>query len=104
MGEIDTSAGQIADWLPECVAGDFEIEADGCAARHRDGGTWIRFRPITALDISASDIRARLRAGRSIRYLTPACVEAAIRASGCYTSGPTPDTRAGAEALEERRA
>jgi nicotinate-nucleotide adenylyltransferase len=81
-------SGDISSWLPECVASVFEVEADGQRALHREAGTWIRHQPITALEISASNIRARLRAGRSIRYLVPDAVESAIRASGCYTPPP----------------
>ncbi len=36
------------------------------------------------IDISASDIRARVRAGLSIRYLVPDAVRAAIEARGLY--------------------
>ena len=80
--------GSLAHWLPECVRNEIEIAADGFSARHREAGTWIRQLPITALDISASRIRALLRAGSSIRYLVPDGVRAAIEASGCYTAGP----------------
>ncbi len=80
--------GSLADWLPECVRSEVEIAADGLSARHREANTWIRQLPVTALDISASRIRALLRAGRSIRYLVPERVRAAIEASGCYTAGP----------------
>jgi nicotinate-nucleotide adenylyltransferase len=38
------------------------------------------------IDISASDVRARVRAGRSIRYLVPEAVSAAIEARGLYRS------------------
>ena len=39
------------------------------------------------IDISATDIRARVRAGRSIRYLVPEPVREAIEARGIYRDG-----------------
>jgi nicotinate-nucleotide adenylyltransferase len=83
--------GRLEDWLPACVCEDFEVEADGQRARHRRADTRIRLLPITALDISASEIRARLRAGRSIRYLVPEPVRAAVEGSGCYTGESAAD-------------
>jgi nicotinate-nucleotide adenylyltransferase len=39
---------------------------------------------VTALDISASAIRQRLRRGRSIRYLVPPAVERYLIREGLY--------------------
>ncbi len=41
-----------------------------------------------AIDVSASDIRARAAAGRSIRYLVPPAVEAYIAHHGLYRTEP----------------
>lgn len=39
------------------------------------------------IDISATDIRARVRAGQSVRYLVPEPVRAAIESRGLYRDG-----------------
>jgi len=88
-------SGSIAGWLPECVAQDFDVDRDGARARHRDGTTRIQQVPVTPIDISASDIRARIRAGRSIRYLLPEAVRAAVLASGVYSRGGSNETATG---------
>jgi nicotinate-nucleotide adenylyltransferase len=41
-----------------------------------------------ALDISATDVRARAAEGRSIRYLVPASVAALINAHDWYRTAP----------------
>ncbi len=76
--------GSLADWLPPSMRDEVEIAADGLSARHREAETWIRVVEISALDISASDIRARLRAGRSVRYLIPEPVRRAVLDSGVF--------------------
>ena len=83
--------GTLADWLPECVRDDIELAADGLSGRHRSAGTWVRLLTITALDVSASAVRGRLRKGLSTRYLMPDAVREAIRASGCYRSEADPE-------------
>jgi nicotinate-nucleotide adenylyltransferase len=40
------------------------------------------------VDVASSDIRARLRARRSIRYLVPAAVERYIKQHHLYRGGP----------------
>jgi len=77
------AAGSLARWLPRRVRDDVEIEASGCEARHR-AGTWLRLLEIAGLEVSASDLRARLRTGRSVRYLLPERVREAVLASGVY--------------------
>lgn len=56
---------------------------DPNALQARPGGR-ILFQAVTQLGISATDLRARLRAGRSIRYLVPDPVLELIRHEGLY--------------------
>ena len=72
------------EWLPKCARDEVVLAPDGLSARHREAPTWMRLIEVTALDISSSDIRARLRAGRSIRYLVPDAVREAVVRSGVY--------------------
>jgi len=57
--------------------------ASAAELRARPGGR-VLFQPVTQLDISATDIRARLGAGRSARYLVPDAVLELIRREGLY--------------------
>jgi nicotinate-nucleotide adenylyltransferase len=76
--------GTLADWMPKCLRPAVELARDGRSARHRGAGTWIRLLDIRGLDVSASDIRARLREGRSVRYLVPEAVLESVQHSGAY--------------------
>lgn len=78
--------GTLADWLPEPLAAPLELAPDGRSAVHRREGTRVVRVEITALDVSASDVRARLRAGRSVRYLLPESVRTDVEASGVYAA------------------
>jgi len=71
------------DALPIAVRSAFCYGSSKLEMRHTSG-CCIRFQRISALDISASSIRQRLRAGRSIRYLVPASVERYIARHGLY--------------------
>jgi nicotinate-nucleotide adenylyltransferase len=90
-------AAPLSSCLPKVVENDFEIARDEGSARHRKSGTWIRQLEISALDISATAIRARLARGSSIRYLVPAPALEAIVSGGCYTHAmdpsPQPDSK-----------
>ena len=54
----------------------------GTARSRREAG--LKRLAMPQLDISSSDIRARIKAGRSIRYLVPIPVERHIREHGLY--------------------
>ena len=60
--------------LPVAARGEFCYGPDRRTLVHHTGNR-IRFLTVTALDISASDIRQRIQRGRSIRYLVPPAVE-----------------------------
>ena len=74
----------LADSLPRCIQHAVELEEDGLSGVHGPARGWIRLIEIPALDISSSEIRLRLRAGRSLRYLLPPAVAEAVEKSGAY--------------------
>lgn len=69
--------------LPVAARGDFCYGSSQLELRHHTG-TRIRFLTVTALDISATDIRQRSRSGRSIRYLVPEAVARYATREGLY--------------------
>ena len=69
--------------LPIAVENAFCYEPDRGVYVHRSGSL-LRFLPVTALMISASDIRQRCATGRSIRYLVPSAVADYLAARGLY--------------------
>jgi nicotinate-nucleotide adenylyltransferase len=81
--------GHLARWLPDVVRDDFLVNEDGRRAMHRSAPTHIELVEIAPVDISASELRAALAAGRTdvARWL-PAAARDAILSSGCYTPGP----------------
>ncbi len=84
MTRPPAAKGSLCDWLPEGLRDDFALAPDGLSARHRRAPSWLRVVEITALDVSASDIRRRLREGRSVRYLLPESVRTLVIESGAY--------------------
>jgi len=79
-----TPTGSLAECLPDDLARAVELERGGLTGRIPSGDTWIRLLEIAALDVSATDVRSRLRDGRSVRYLVPESVRSAIEESGIY--------------------
>ena len=84
------SSGHLAEWLPEFAQDRVEVAADGRSGRHRESGSRLELVEIDALDISASEIRSRLRAGEDVLDLIPEQVGAALMASKCYTRRTLP--------------
>ncbi|HKA14427.1 MAG TPA: nicotinate-nucleotide adenylyltransferase [Myxococcota bacterium] len=76
--------GRLADWIPGALRADFELSPAGDAARHRATGGSVRAVTISALAVSSSDIRDRIRRGTSIRYLVPEAVRRDIETSRVY--------------------
>jgi len=65
------------------VRESFRYDADIRSFRHLSGNR-LDFVPVSAIDISASALRAAVAAGRSLRFLTPQPVIDYIRAHGLY--------------------
>ncbi|MBW2268758.1 MAG: nicotinate (nicotinamide) nucleotide adenylyltransferase [Deltaproteobacteria bacterium] len=76
--------GTLRDWLPRPLAGAIEFAPDGRSGRHREVGTKLDLVEISALDVSSSDVRRRLREGRSLRYLLPEAIRSKVEQSGVY--------------------
>jgi len=76
--------------LPIAAENAFCYEQNRGVYVHRSGRA-LRFLPVTALMISASDIRRRCAEGRSIRYLVPDVVADYIATHGLYATGRTAD-------------
>lgn len=83
--------GSLADGLPKVVRDAFEVADDGASAVHRDAETRIERVEISAIDISSSKVREARRSGRSIRFLVPETIRAAIEASERYGPAPRAD-------------
>lgn len=73
---------------PDAVAALAKVVVFGRAGAPavRPAGTW-RTIEVPALEISATDIRRRVRAGRSIRYWVPDAVADYVAAHGLYQDG-----------------
>lgn len=72
--------------------GTFCYVSDIGSFRHQSGHR-LDFIPVTAIDVSASALRAAVAAGRSIRFLTPDAVVEYIAAHGLYAAAPAGTTR-----------
>jgi nicotinate-nucleotide adenylyltransferase len=71
------------DDFPVAARNAFHYDRLSAGFRHVSGHT-VTLRPVTSLDISATDIRARLRAGRSVRFLVPDSVQRYIDVHRLY--------------------
>lgn len=76
------------DALPVAVRGEFRYSPSRRSLVNQTGKR-IHFLTVTALDISATEIRDRVRRDRSIRFLLPPTVERYIAAQRLYRHGRT---------------
>jgi nicotinate-nucleotide adenylyltransferase len=74
------------DDIPVAAQQAFCYDSGSESFRHASGHV-LSLQRITALDVSAAAIRARVAAGRSIGFLVPAAVEAYIEAHRLYRLG-----------------
>ena len=74
--------------LPVAAAQAFRYDPTIGAFRHSSGHRLTMHR-VTSFAISATDVRRRLAAGRSIRFLVPDAVEAYVRRHGLYGARPS---------------
>jgi nicotinate-nucleotide adenylyltransferase len=75
--------------IPLAAREAFCYESSSGVFRHRSGHV-LKLQRITALDISAASIRARVAAGRSIRFLVPSSVAGYIAEHGLYRQEDPP--------------
>ena len=84
MTRPPATRGSLSQWLPRCAVDELTLAPDGMSARHRSAPSWVQAVEISALEISASDIRSRIRRGRSVRYLVPEAVREEVERCGAY--------------------
>ena len=84
MTRPPAGGSSLAAWIPPELAADLVLAPDGQQASYRSAGTLLRRVSIAALDVSSTEIRCRLREGRSVRYLLPDPVLDEIVRSGAY--------------------
>jgi len=70
--------------ISDALASAFDWAADGESGTHRTTGTSLARVRIRALDVSATEIRRRIRTHESVRYLLPEAVHDDVIASGAY--------------------
>lgn len=74
--------------VPLAAARRFWYDPAISGYRHESGAT-LRFVSVTPMEISSTQVREAVQAGRSPAFLVPRAVERYIRSQGLYRGGPT---------------
>jgi len=80
--------GHLRAWLPACAKDAIEVSEDGLTGRHMETGSRIDLVEIPALDVSASEIRERIRREEDVTDLLPDAILDDVIESGYYTRAP----------------
>jgi len=83
-GEVATGPDALRLASPAIAAEGTFCYLSNIGSFHHRSGHRLEFVPVTAIDVSASALRAAVAAGRSIRFLTPDAVVDYVAAHGLY--------------------
>lgn len=101
---LDDLLGLLACFLvvsrPGHERAELEAHLDGLGLSHRDRIAWLE---IPGIDLSSTEIRARIREGRAFRYLVPEPVYDYLWKNGLYTRPFPPEVPAPAGRNREGR-
>jgi nicotinate-nucleotide adenylyltransferase len=80
---VDSDGDRLDDYIQARLSGGYQYIEEQACWRH-SGGNCIHLLPTTPVDISSSQVRQRIGAGKTIGDLVPSAVKAYIERKGLY--------------------